>query len=117
MRLIIRICPAFAILPMLFVSAQAQESAESAIANPAGYVRWDSDFIQSVADRLERELGDKAMVWETVGNYEGHSIYLVLRGKTGQAEIHKTESDVQIGVRGTAESVIGGQIIDGKELP
>jgi len=84
---------------------------------PDGYVRWDSAHIQDVADRLERELGDNALVWETVGNYDGHSIYLVLRGRTGQAEIHDTESDVQIGVRGMAISVIGGELVDGRELP
>jgi len=85
--------------------------------DPAGYVRWDSTFIQATADRLERKLGDKALVWETVGNYDGHSIYLVLRGRTGQAELHETESDVQIGVRGVAVSVIGGELVDGRALP
>lgn len=84
---------------------------------PRDYVRWDSEFVQATADRLERELGDNSLVWETVGNYEGHSIYLVLRGKTGQAEIHETESDVQIGVRGTALSVVGGELVDAKSLP
>jgi mannose-6-phosphate isomerase-like protein (cupin superfamily) len=57
------------------------------------------------------------MVFDTVGNHDGHSVYLVLRGKTGTSEIHETESDVQIGVRGTATSVIGGKIVDAKALP
>jgi hypothetical protein len=99
------------------VLAFAQEELVTDSSGPKGYVRWDSDYIQSVADQLERKLGDKALVWETVGNYEGHSIYLVLRGRTGQSEVHETESDVQIGVRGTAVSVIGGQLVEGKFLP
>jgi hypothetical protein len=95
----------------------AQDLPDEKSADSAGYVRWDSDYIQQVADRLENELGDKALVWETVGNYEGHSIYLVLRGRTGEAEIHETESDVQIGVRGKAVSVIGGALVAARSLP
>lgn len=101
---------------LLFVSANGQGVLENDQEIPEDYVRWDSAYIQSVADRLETELGDKSMVWETIGNYDGHSLYLVLRGKTGAAEVHETESDVQIGVRGTAVSVIGGKLVDGESL-
>ena len=82
-----------------------------------GYLCWDSAYIQEVADRLEEQLGDKALVWETVGNYDGHSIYLVLRGRTSPAELHETESDVQIGVRGTALSIVGGELVDSVSRP
>ena len=86
-------------------------------AQPADYAFWNSMVVDDVADRLEASLGDKALVWETVGNYDGHSVYLVLRGKTGTAEIHETESDVQISVRGRATSVIGGELIEPEHLP
>ena len=109
-----RILPIGVAMLLVAVAPAAQESSAD---QPAGYVRWDSDYIQSAADGLEEKLGDKALVWETIGNYEGHSIYLVLRGRTGNAEIHETESDVQIGVRGTAVSVIGGELVDGRSLP
>jgi mannose-6-phosphate isomerase-like protein (cupin superfamily) len=61
-------------------------------------------------------LGDKALVWETIGNYEGHSVYLVLRGVTSSAELHETESDVQISMRGTATSVVGGELVNPESL-
>lgn len=102
-----------ATVSFLIATAYAQETALP----PDDYVRWDADYIQEMADRLEAEIEDKAMVWETVGNYDRHSIYLVLRGRTGQAEIHETESDVQIGVRGTAVSVTGGELVDAQSLP
>jgi hypothetical protein len=44
-------------------------------------------------------------------------VYLVLRGKTSRAEIHDTESDIQISVRGKATSVIGGELVDAESLP
>jgi mannose-6-phosphate isomerase-like protein (cupin superfamily) len=90
---------------------------DEAAAQPADYAFWSAMVVEEVADRLEASLGDKTLVWETVGNYDGHSVYLVLRGKTGNAEIHETESDVQISVRGRAISVIGGELIDAEQLP
>jgi len=108
--------PVVALL-LLAMASEAQEASADEPAAPKDYARWDSDHIQAMADRLEQDAGDKALVWETVGNYDGHSIYLVLRSRTGQAEIHETESDVQIGVRGAAVSVVGGELVDGRSLP
>ena len=108
----------FAAIVCLFAAAGvAQQAPDARSGEPDDDVRWDASRIQAAADRLEAAFGDKPLAWETVGNYDGHSIYLVLRGATGQAEIHETESDVQIGVRGTAISVIGGRLVDGKSLP
>jgi len=101
----------------LFSVSRGQDRAGDETADPDDYVRWDSAYIQEIADRLEGELGDKALVWETVGNYDGHSIYLVLRGRTSPAELHETESDVQIGVRGEAISILGGELVDSESLP
>lgn len=84
---------------------------------PDGFVRWNSEYIQAVADQLEERLGDETLVWETIGNYDGHSVYLVLRGKTDRPELHETESDIQIGVRGTALSIVGGEMIDSRDRP
>lgn len=82
----------------------------------AGFILRDADSIEAAADRLEAELGDKAMVFEIIGNHQGHSMYLVLRGKTGTSEIHMTESDYYIGMRGSATFVIGGELLEPQEL-
>ena len=103
-------------LAAISLTAVAEEQADAETA-PDGFVRWNSEYIQQVADGLEERLGDELLVWETVGNYDGHSIYLVLRGRTDRPEMHETESDVQIGVRGTALSVVGGEMIDPVSLP
>lgn len=92
--------------------------AQSSATNPiAGFITRSADNIEATADRLENELGDKAMVFDIIGNHDGHSMYLVLRGKTGTSEIHLTESDYYIGVRGTAIFVIGGSLVDAQTLP
>lgn len=78
---------------------------------------WSADRVEAAADRLEARLGDQEMVYETIGNYEGHSIYLVLRGRTGSAELHETESDLYVAKRGRATLVIGGELVDARALP
>ncbi len=101
------------IVVMMATSAYGQDHQAN---DPAGYVLWNTAAVEAAADRLEVSLGDKSLVWETIGNYEGHSVYLVLRGKTGRAEIHETESDVQISVRGQATSIIGGTLVDAESM-
>lgn len=81
------------------------------------FVLWNADTIEATADRLERELGDRHLVYESLGNYQGHSFYLVLRGRTGKAEFHITESDIQITIRGKAKFVIGGELVDPVDGP
>ena len=100
---------AFALFMLTPVLSQA---AVSRLDHIPGFVLWDAATIDAAADRLEQELGDKVLVYETIGNYMGHSMYLVLRGRTGTAEYHVNESDFQITWRGKAEFVIGGKIID-----
>ena len=87
---------------LAFLISPVATGQDDTTTDPVDYVYWNSKHVEETADRLEEILGDKALVWETVGNYDGHSVYLVLRGKTGTAEIHETESDVQISVRGSA---------------
>ena len=110
----IRIISLFAIAGLVSTAAYGQDDQT---VQPAEYAFWSAMVVDEVAERLEESLGDKALVWETVGNYDGHSVYLVLRGKTGTAEIHETESDVQISVGGRATSVIGGELLNPEHLP
>lgn len=94
----------------------ALSNAQSAEA-PKGFGLWSAAHIKEVGDRLEKEIGDKKIVYETLGTYQGHSVYLVLRGKTSDPEFHETESDIQIGIKGNATFVVGGELVDPRKLP
>jgi mannose-6-phosphate isomerase-like protein (cupin superfamily) len=97
---------------------QAQQAdAASAKELPAGFELWSASRVKEASDRLEKNIGDKSILFETVGNWKGHSVYLVLRGKTADAEFHKTEEDVYIGQRGHATFIIGGEMVDPKNMP
>ena len=84
---------------------------------PTGFVIWPSAEVETIANRLEREIGNRAMVYETIRNDDGHSVYFVLRGLTGPAELHETEADLYVVHRGNATFVIGGELIDAELLP
>jgi mannose-6-phosphate isomerase-like protein (cupin superfamily) len=111
--MLIRIMSLFAVAGLVSTAVHGQDDQTD---QPQDYAFWSALVVDEVADRLEESLGEKALVWETVGNYDGHSVYLVLRGKTGTAEIHETESDVQISVRGRATSVMGGELLNPEHL-
>ncbi len=49
---------------------------------PTGFVIWPSAEVETIANRLEREIGNRAMVYETIRTDDGHSVYFVLRGLT-----------------------------------
>lgn len=101
------------ILMMQPIFANAQSGGDDQF---PGFILRNADSIEAAADKLEKELGDKGMVFEIIGNHKGHSLYLVLRGKTGTSENHLTESDYYISKRGTATLIIGGELIEPKEL-
>ena len=98
--------------------ARAQQPAASATGDvPQGFELWSSDRVKEVSDRLAKNIGDKAILFETMGNWKGHSVYLVLRAKTADAEFHKTEEDLYFGMGGHATFVIGGEMVDPKNMP
>jgi mannose-6-phosphate isomerase-like protein (cupin superfamily) len=102
---------------LLPLSALGQSDTGAATDGPQDFVFWNAAYVEAAADRLYESLGDKDLVWETMGNYDGHSAYLVLRGKTDTPELHETESDVQITIRGAATSVVGGKLVNAEKRP
>ena len=84
---------------------------------PPGFVLWTPERLADTTERLDRELEDKSLVFEAYGNYDGHSVYLVLRGKTSPAELHETEADLYVVRRGRATLVIGGELVDAVKQP
>jgi mannose-6-phosphate isomerase-like protein (cupin superfamily) len=96
---------------------QTPASRTAAPDDPAGFVLWKSAAVTAAADRLDQKIGKGRLMFETIGNYPGHSIYLVLRGATGEAEFHETESDLFVARRGRATLVIGGELVNPEMRP
>ena len=107
----------FTLLCVSVVAAAAAGQTADRGSVPDGFVWWPGAEVERIADRLEATIGDQAMVYETVRNEDGHSVYFVLRGRTGRAEFHETEADLYIVHRGRATFVIGGALVDTESLP
>jgi mannose-6-phosphate isomerase-like protein (cupin superfamily) len=84
---------------------------------PPEFAMWSADKVKEVSERLEKNIGTQSIIFETVGNWAGHSVYLVLRAKTADAEFHKTEEDLYFAMGGHATFVIGGEMVNPKEMP
>ena len=102
---------AFVLLSMSIPPGQSSDSDQA----PPGFVLWTPERLATTIERLDRELGDKRLVFEAYGNYEGHSVYLVLRGKTSPAELHETEADLYVVRRGRATLVVGGELVEAEK--
>jgi mannose-6-phosphate isomerase-like protein (cupin superfamily) len=102
---------------LLLLGAGHASSQTSDSEPPPGFVHWTPERMTQTIARLDRELGDKPLVFEAYGNYERHSVYLVLRGKTSTAELHETEADLYVVRRGRATLAIGGELVDPETRP
>jgi mannose-6-phosphate isomerase-like protein (cupin superfamily) len=75
----------------------------------AGVEFWSGSELKSSAERLEQEAGTKGIAGTTSG---AASIWR--RAKSGEAELHKTKTDVLVIQQGSATLVFGGTIPDAR---
>jgi mannose-6-phosphate isomerase-like protein (cupin superfamily) len=84
---------------------------------PVGYSHWNAAQLDARAKTLPAKMGkDRVKVaTESLGGWGNHSMSVVRREGTGEAELHETQSDILIIRAGEASIVIGGTIPDGKK--
>lgn len=82
---------------------------------PAGYSHWTAEQIQDRAKHLPAKMNTKIKVaTESLGGWGNHSMSLVHREGSGEAELHETQSDILFIRGGDASIVIGGTIPNGR---
>ena len=81
---------------------------------PAGYTHWTEDQIQDREKTLPAKMSKVKVATESLGGWGNHSMSLIHREGSGQAELHETQSDILIIRGGDGSIVIGGTIPDGK---
>jgi mannose-6-phosphate isomerase-like protein (cupin superfamily) len=70
---------------------------------------WSGSELKSSAERLEQEAGTKGIVGTTSG---AASIWR--RARSGEAELHKTKTDLLVIQQGSATLIFGGTIPDAR---
>lgn len=94
------------IIPALFVAA----------ALPVGYSHWNAAQLDAKAKTLPAKMTGKVKVaTESLGGWGNHSMSVVRRESSGEAEFHETQSDIMIIRAGEATIVVGGTIPDARK--
>lgn len=73
---------------------------------------WTSAGLKASSDRLAAEAQAKRIAGNTLGSWGSHSASLWCRTQSGEAELHKTKTDLLVIEEGTATLVTGGSIPD-----
>lgn len=81
---------------------------------PAGYTHWTVEQIQDRERTLPAKMSKVKVATESLGGWGNHSMSLVHREGSGQAELHETQSDILFIRSGEASIVVGGTIPDGR---
>jgi mannose-6-phosphate isomerase-like protein (cupin superfamily) len=81
---------------------------------PAGYSHWTAEQIQDRAKNLPTRMSKVKVATESLGGWGNHSMSVVHREGSGEAELHETQSDILFIRAGDAAIVIGGTIPNGR---
>jgi hypothetical protein len=84
---------------------------------PAGYAHWTSEQIQQRSRTLPAKMNKVKVATEPLGGWGNHSMSVVHREASGEAELHETQSDILFIVGGTTDGasiVVGGTIPNGR---
>lgn len=81
---------------------------------PVGYAHWTAEQIQQRARTLPAKMNKVKVATESLGGWGNHSMSVVHREASGEAELHETQSDILFIVGGDAFIIVGGTIPDGR---
>ncbi|HEX4276751.1 MAG TPA: AraC family ligand binding domain-containing protein [Bryobacteraceae bacterium] len=77
---------------------------------PAGYSHWNSEQLQDRLRGLPAKMGKVKVATEGLGGWGNHSMSVVHREGSGEAELHETQSDILFIRSGEAAIIVGGTI-------
>jgi mannose-6-phosphate isomerase-like protein (cupin superfamily) len=97
-----------------FILAVVALATIAVAALPAGYSHWTADQIRNRAKNLPAKMSKVKVATESLGGWGNHSMSVVHREGSGEAELHETQSDILFIRGGDAAIVVGGTIPDGR---
>jgi mannose-6-phosphate isomerase-like protein (cupin superfamily) len=81
---------------------------------PAGYNHWTGDQIEQRGKALPAKMTKMKVGVESLAHWGNHSMSVVHREGSGEAELHETQADILFVREGDASIVIGGMIANGR---
>ncbi|HWE50923.1 MAG TPA: hypothetical protein VG273_14105 [Bryobacteraceae bacterium] len=82
---------------------------------PAGYAHWTEQQIDGRAKGMPAKMTKVKVATEPLGGWGNHSMSLVHREGSGEAELHQTQSDILFIRGGEAAIIVGGTIPGGRQ--
>jgi len=75
---------------------------------PAGYSHWTEQQIASRAKGMPAKMTKAKVATEPLGGWGNHSMSLIHREGSGEAELHETKADILFIRSGEAAVIVGG---------
>lgn len=87
-------------------------AAAAIAALPPGYTHWTAEQLQDRQQTLPARMSKVKVATASLGGWGNHSMSLVHREGSGEAELHEMQSDILIIRDGEGSIVVGGTIPD-----
>jgi mannose-6-phosphate isomerase-like protein (cupin superfamily) len=85
-----------------------------AAADPSGFAQWKGAELKGYEKKLGPKVDAKKIASQPLGNYGNHSLSVIHREGSGEAELHETQGDIFIVQSGEATLIVGGTVVDPK---
>jgi len=99
---------------MKFIALFIASAAWLAAADPTGFGQWKGAELKEAAKKLAPKIDQKKLASEALASYGNHSLSLIHREGSGEAELHETQADIFIVESGEATLVVGGTVVEPK---
>src|SRR5204863_4870431 len=100
--------------PMRFLTVFIASAAWLSAADPAGFAQWKGAELKSYEKKLAPKIDAKKIASQPLGGYGNHTLSVIHREGSGEAELHETQADLFVVQSGEATLVIGGSVVDPK---
>ena len=83
-------------------------------ADPPGFAHWRASEMRGYGAKLSPTVNERNVAVEQLGSYGNHSVIVVHREGSGEAEVHQSLTDIFIVQSGEATLVVGGKVAGGR---
>lgn len=81
-----------------------------------GIVVWKASDLLARHTTMPAKVNEKKVAVEDVGKFGNHSALVAHRQGDGEAEVHDSQADIFVVQSGQATLVLGGEVVDGREI-
>src|SRR5437588_876957 len=85
-----------------------------AAADPEGFAQWKGAELKSFEKKLAAKVDAKKIASEALANYGNHTVSVIHREGSGEAELHETQADIFVVESGGATMIVGGVVVEPK---